>query len=143
MIIISSCLLGECCKYSGESNDCPAVHRLAEGRHVFRVCPEVTGGLPVPRPPAERLAGRIVDKSGADVTDAFLLGAERSYDLAAEKACELSEDIEFAILKARSPSCGSNVIYDGTFSGKKIVGDGCFAELLKSKGIRVLTEVEL
>jgi uncharacterized protein YbbK (DUF523 family) len=101
------------------------------------VCPEQLGGLPTPRPPAERLGGRVLSNDGTDVTNAFVRGAEQTLLLARTLGCQT------AILKARSPSCGHGRIYDGAFSGTLIPGSGVTAELLTNNGIRVLTEDEL
>ena len=140
MYIVSSCLLGENVKYSGGNNFTEAVAEFLKDKEVVPVCPEVAGGLSVPREPCERLGDRVINKSGEDVTEAFHEGARRCMESILETW--KPEDIEGAILKARSPSCGSEVIYDGTFQGVKIPGDGVFAELLKSKGIRVMTELD-
>ena len=140
MYIVSACLLGENVKYSGGNNFTEVVVEFLKDKEFISVCPEVLGGLTIPREPCERLCDRVINKSGLDVTEAFHKGAERCLEGVLEKASP--EDVEGAILKARSPSCGSGVIYDGTFSGVKIPGDGVFAELLKAKGIRVMTELD-
>ena len=140
MYIVSSCLLGENVKYTGGNNFTEAVAEFLRDKEFVPVCPEVAGGLSVPREPCERLGDRVINKSGQDVTDTFREGARRCLDMIL-KNWE-SEEIEGAILKARSPSCGSEVIYDGTFKSVKIPGDGVFAELLKSEGIRVMTELD-
>lgn len=141
MYIVSACLLGDNVKYNGGNNYTEAVEEFLKGKSFVTVCPEVTGGLSVPRHPCERLGNRIVNNVGEDVTEAFFDGARRCLENVLDKAG--NEEIEGAVLKARSPSCGSGIIYDGTFSGVKIPGDGVFAELLKSKGIRVMTELDL
>jgi uncharacterized protein YbbK (DUF523 family) len=140
MYIVSACLLGENVKYSGGNNFTEAVVEFLKDKEFIPVCPEVLGGLTIPREPCERLGDRVINKSGADVTEAFHKGAERCLENVLKKVSP--GDIEGAILKARSPSCGSEVIYDGTFSGAKIPGDGVFTELLKSKGIKVMTELD-
>ena len=140
MYIVSACLLGENVKYSGGNNFTEAVVEFLKDKEFIPVCPEVLGGLTIPREPCERLDDRVINKSGADVTEAFHKGAERCLENVLEKVS--LGDIEGAILKARSPSCGSEVIYDGTFSSTKIPGDGVFTELLKSKGIKVMTELD-
>ena len=140
MYIVSACLLGENVKYSGGNNFTEAVVEFLKDKEFIPVCPEVLGGLTIPREPCERLGDRVINKSGADVTEAFHEGAGRCLENVLEKVS--LGDIEGAILKARSPSCGSEVIYDGTFSGAKIQGDGVFTELLKSKGIKVMTELD-
>ena len=141
MYIVSACLLGENVKYSGGNNYTETVAEFLKDKEFIPVCPETAGGLPIPRLPSERQGDRIVSKAGEDVTEAFLKGARRCLESVLEKAGD--EEIEGAILKARSPSCGSGVIYDGTFSGVKIPGDGVFAALLKERGIEVMTELDL
>lgn len=137
MIIVSACLLGENCKYSGGNNYNEEVIRYLEGKTYLPVCPEVAGGLSSPRPPAEIQNGRVVDKEGKDLTAAFLKGAEVTLSLAKKHAASL------CILKANSPSCGCGKIYDGAFSGKRIPGNGKTASLLLKNGFPVITEEDL
>lgn len=137
MILVSACLLGENCKYSGGNNFCEDVCRFLEGKDYVAFCPEQAGGLPTPRLPSERRGDRVVTREGGDVTEAFLQGAERTLDLCRR------EGVEVAILKQNSPSCGSRCVYDGSFSGVKIPGEGVTAELLRQNGIRILGEEEL
>jgi uncharacterized protein YbbK (DUF523 family) len=137
MIIVSACLVGICCRYDGAGKPCEAVMRLvAEGRAV-QVCPEQLGGLTTPRPPAEIVAGRVIRKDGVDVTAAFQRGAREALKLAQMVGAKA------AILKARSPSCGSGKIYDGSFSGQLVDGNGVFAGLCKHDGMEVKTEEEI
>jgi len=139
-VLISACLLGENCKYNGGNNYNAAAVALAERYELIPVCPELLGGLSVPRCPCERRDGRVLsnDPSGLkDVTEAFMRGAEEALRIAKENGVRL------AVLKARSPSCGSGEIYDGTFSHTVISGDGAAAELLKKNGIKVISEAEL
>ena len=136
-ILVSRCLLGENCTYRGDSNFCEKVAALSEKYELITVCPEADGGLSIPRDPAERQGDKVISKTGKDVTAEYVKGAE----IALEKALECG--VSFAVMKARSPSCGSGVIYDGTFTGTKIQGDGVAAELLKKQGIRVITEEEI
>lgn len=143
MYLVSACLLGQDSKYNGGNNRNEAVIRFAERHSVFPVCPETTGGLPVPRPPAERVGKRVVNREGEDVTVQFLAGARSTLSIALAEAERRGERLEGAILKANSPSCGSGVIYDGTFTGNIIDGNGCFTELLNELGIKVITEKEL
>ena len=140
MYIVSACLLGENVKYSGGNNYHQGVVDFLKDKDTVPVCPEVSGGLPIPRYPCERLGDRVVNTQGEDLTEAFMRGARRCLEAVLED--RTFEDIEGAILKARSPSCGSEVIYDGTFRSIKVPGDGVFAELLKSKGIKVMTELD-
>ena len=134
MILVSACLAGEPCRYSGRDFPCPAVTVLVASGQALAVCPELLGGLPTPRPPAEIVAGRVVTVVGEDVTAAYQAGAQLALQLAWQAGCRT------AILKARSPSCGCGQIYDGSFSGRLIVGYGVFAALLKMAGIMVQTE---
>lgn len=136
-ILVSACLLGAACKYSGGDNLCPQVAAMAQDHALVPVCPEQLGGLPTPRTPSERQGDRVVTKDGRDVTDAYLRGAQEALKLAKLFGCDI------AILKARSPSCGARAIYDGSFTGTVVPGDGVTAELLQASGIRVLTEAEL
>ena len=143
MYIVSACLLGQNCKYDGENNLNEEVVEFCKNHKYITVCPESAGKLPAPRPPAEKVGGRIVDKDGKDVTDAFLRGADISLKSCIEMARISGEEIEGAILKANSPSCGVGQIYDGTFSGTLIPGDGVTAQLLKENGVTVLGESKI
>ena len=142
MYIVSACLLGQNCKYDGENNLNEEVVEFCKNHKYITVCPESAGKLPAPRPPAEKVGGRIVDKDGKDVTDAFLRGADISLKSCIEMARISGEEIEGAILKANSPSCGVGQIYDGTFSGMLTEGNGVFAGMLKRLGIEIITEKE-
>ena len=133
-IIVSACLLGENCKYSGGNNKNESVIELEKYFDLIPICPECFGGLPIPREPAEIKDGRVVLKSGEDVTEQFKDGAEQTLYIAREKNCVA------AVLKENSPSCGFGRIYDGSFSGKLIEGSGITAQLLCSEGIRVFGE---
>ena len=137
MIFVSACLLGENCKYSGGNNRNETVISFLNDKEYLAVCPERAGGLPAPRPPAEIRDGRVIDKEGKDVTAEFLLGAEKTLALAKKHRPEL------CILKANSPSCGCGEIYDGTFSGRKISGNGKTVELLLKNGFSVITEKQI
>lgn len=140
MYIISACLLGEKVRYDGDHNLVPWVADLAKHHNFCAVCPEMLGGLPCPRLPAEILRGQVIDREGTNVTEAFELGAHMALEKVLERAEELDEFIEGAILKARSPSCGIGKIYDGSFTGTLRGGDGIFAALLKGKNIKIITE---
>lgn len=142
MYIISACLLGENCKYSGGNNRCQWVIDFSASHRYVPVCPETQAGLPAPRPPAEIVGDKVMDKQGRDLTAAFARGAEESYRLAKTAAEDAGEHIEGAILKAKSPSCGRDRIYDGTFSDKLTDGDGYLVRLLKKDNIDVITEKE-
>ena len=136
-LLISACLLGACCRYDGASKGHPLARRLAERYTLVPVCPEQLGGLATPRSPSERQGERVVAKNGTDVTEQYRRGAEE-----ARKLCRLL-GCEAAVLKERSPSCGSGQIYDGTFTGTLIPGDGVTAELLKAEGIPVYGESQI
>lgn len=134
MILVSACLLGINCKYSGENNISEKVKALMDEHVLIPVCPEQLGGLTTPRNKAEIIDGKVIDEKGNDVSLEFLRGAEEVLDIA--KMYGINE----AILKEGSPSCGSNFIYDGTFSGVKIEGMGLTAKLLSDNGIRVVSD---
>lgn len=138
-LLISACLLGENVKYDGRNNlvDTPEMKRLQEHTRLIPVCPEVLGGLPVPRIPAEARGGKVIDQTGRDVTAPFQMGAMIALEIARK------EGAAAAILKERSPSCGVHEIYDGTFSKTRIVGEGTAAALLRANGIRVFSENEI
>ena len=131
-LLVSACLLGENCKYSGGNNYSPAAAALAERFELIPVCPEQLGGLPTPRVPAERVGDRVLTRDGADVTDAYRLGAEKTLETA------LANGVKRAALQERSPSCGCGAIYDGTFSGRLVPGDGVTAALLREHGIEII-----
>ncbi len=135
-ILVSACLLGEKCKYSGESNYCQEVVDFLKstGAEIIPVCPEVLGGLPTPRMPAEIRDERVITEDGRDVTEEYIKGAGETLKIAREKNCRR------AVLKDRSPSCGSGFIYDGNFAKKLIPGDGMTVRLLKEAGISVCGE---
>ena len=133
-ILVSACLLGTDCKYNGGNNFDKKVSRLADRHTIIPVCPENLGGLPTPRPPAEIKNGRVINKEGEDVTEAFLSGAKKTLETAKKYDCKI------AVLKANSPSCGCRKIYDGNFSKTLISGDGICDKMLIDNGICVLTE---
>ena len=133
-LLISACLLGCRCRYDGASKPLPQIAALAERHTLVPVCPEQLGGLPTPRPPSERRGDRVVTREGGDVTAQYRRGAEEALRLCRQLRCEA------ALLKERSPSCGSGSVYDGTFTGTLTVGDGVTAELLRAQGIPVYGE---
>lgn len=137
MKICSACLLGIKCRYDGKEKINKKVLSLFHKEILIPVCPEQLGGLPTPRESAEQKGKKIVTKSGGDISENFVRGAKQVLKIA--KLYGVKE----AILKQRSPSCGCGQIYDGTFSGKIIEGDGITASLLKKNGIRVITEEDL
>jgi len=142
MYIVSACLTGKNCKYDGKNNECAWVRDFIKNRNCALVCPE-EGLLPTPRPPAEIKDGRAFDKTGKDITDTLKEGAAKAWEEASAAADKYGEEIEGAILKANSPSCGRGSIYDGAFTGTLVGGDGFFAGLLAEKGIKVTTEKEV
>ncbi len=137
MILISACLLGCACRYDGKSKPHPLAQELARQGLAVPVCPEQLGGLPTPRAPSERQGEQVVSSLGADVTAQYRRGAEEALRLAELYGCTT------AVLKERSPSCGSGAIYDGTFTGTVTEGWGTAAALLRRHGVRVLGESQL
>lgn len=148
-LLISACLLGSKVRYDGSDKACDnaaLVDLMARGQ-VIAVCPEVAGGLGVPRLPAEIQNGdgaavlvnqaQVLDSAGTDVTNAFISGAQQALQLAQ------AHNIKVAILKARSPSCGNAQIYDGTFSKTLLNGQGVTAALLQQYGIKVFNETQI
>lgn len=135
-LLVSACLVGESCKYSGGNNALPPELLAAlEARYrLVPVCPERDGGLPTPRLPSERRGDLVVNRAGEDVTEAFRRGAQLALETARREGCRL------ALLKERSPSCGNGKIYDGSFSGTLTPGDGVAAALLKENRIAVFGE---
>ncbi len=139
-ILVSACLLGTACRYDGKTKPLPApiLDALKKNYHLIPVCPEILGGLPTPRIPAEiGKDGRVLRADGVEVSAEYARGAEEALRLAALFGCQ------YALFKAKSPSCGCGEIYDGSFSGKKIAGDGITTALMKQHGIRVFTELDL
>ena len=131
-ILVSACLLGKNCKYNGGNNLNQNVLDFIEGHEVIGVCPEQLGGLATPRLPAEIVEGVVTNKEGVSVDAEFRKGAQEAL------AAALENKVDLAILQSRSPSCGVKEIYAGSFSGKKIKGQGVFAKLLSAHGIKVL-----
>jgi uncharacterized protein YbbK (DUF523 family) len=136
-LLVSACLLGAPCRYDGRSKGIPGLRERLYGCTLFPVCPEVLGGLPTPRTPAERVGDRVRTRDGRDVTEAYRRGALAALRIARENGCAV------ALLKERSPSCGCGLIYDGSFSGVLIPGSGVAAELLRQNGVRVIGESRL
>lgn len=144
--LISACLVGENVRYDAKNCLQHQLKKLVDTQQAVVICPEVSGGLATPRPPAEILGGegqdvlndqaKVIDQQGNDVSQAFILGAEKALKLA-----QLHQ-VTHVVLKANSPSCGSTMIYDGSFSGQKIQGQGVTAALLKQHGFNVMTEDE-
>lgn len=149
-ILVSACLLGRPVRYNGAAKPLghPAIERWeAEGR-IVSVCPELSAGFSVPRPPAEISCGaagaevlagtaRVMDATGRDVTDLYVAGAEAALKLAEANGCA------FALLIDGSPSCGSGFIYDGSFAGRRHAGNGVTAALLQQNGISVFSDTQI
>ena len=133
-IIVSACLLGDNCKYNGGNNYNRELSNFLKDYEVIKVCPEVMGGLSIPRVPSEIKNDKVINKEGVDVTFEYQLGALKTLEIAKDN------NIKIAILKSNSPSCGSGKIYDGTFSKTLINGDGVTTKLLKENKIIVLNE---
>lgn len=140
-VLVSACLRGVPCRYDGRAKPSPALDALLAGRTVVPFCPEQAGGLATPRRPAELTGGdghavldgtaRVVDDTGTDVTGAYVAGARRALDAARAAGCAT------AVLMPRSPSCGRGQVYDGSFGGGLVPGDGVTAALLERHGITV------
>ncbi len=133
MYLISACLIGDNVKYDGKNNYHEVAKELYDRGLAIPACPEVLGGMTTPRISSEIVGDKVISKDGKDVTHHFILGAKKTLQIAKENGVTL------AILQARSPSCGSKQIYDGTFSGTLIEGNGIAASLLEEHGIKVIT----
>ena len=136
-IMVSACLMGENCKYNGGNNLNEKVLEYVRGHEVISVCPEVMGGLPVPRVPAEIVEGVVTARDGRNVDKEFRTGAKKALEIAMEN------QVDLVILQSRSPSCGVKEIYDGTFTGKLKPCQGMFAKALVEKGYKVVEPDEL
>ncbi|WP_105614459.1 DUF523 domain-containing protein [Vallitalea okinawensis] len=141
MIIVSACLAGVCCRYDGKATEIPAIKKLVDDSQAVIVCPEELGGLSTPRLKSERIMAadgefKVVNEEGEDVTSYFIEGAEKVLEIAQEI------EAEFILLKSKSPSCGSHRIYDGTFTGRLIDGQGVCAQILREAGYKVMNEKE-
>lgn len=133
-IIISACLLGEACRFDGQGKERPDLLELLRDRTLISVCPEVEGGLPTPRPPAEIIGDHVLRENGEDVTSQFIKGSEFCRDKG------ISEEVTLAILKSRSPACGCGQVYDGSFTKTLVEGDGIFTRTLKNTGIKCISD---
>ena len=136
-ILVSACLLGENCKYNGGNNYNPAVMEFVKGREILPICPEMMAGLGCPRIPMEIVNGVLTDREGNNVDAAMRKAVADALQMLQ------GEEIQCAVLQSRSPSCGVNEIYDGSFSGKRIYGSGVFAQALKDAGYRVVDAEDL
>lgn len=131
-VVVSACLLGENCKYSGGNNYSAAVEAFLAGKEVIAVCPEVLAGLGIPRTPMEIVDGVLINRDGVCVDEKVRKAVD-------EILKQLQgEEISCAVLKSRSPTCGVKQVYDGTFSKKLVSGQGVLAEALEKAGYRVI-----
>ena len=129
---VSACLAGAACRYDGKSKTNQIIQSWVESGEAIAICPEEMGGLPTPREPAERIGSSVRGITGSDVTSNYREGAQKALE------CVLKSNATAAYLKSKSPMCGCGRIYDGTFSGQLIAGDGCFTELLKEHHINII-----
>lgn len=136
-LLISGCLLGNNTKYNGKNNYIEGIDKLKDKYNLIVICPEVMGGLSIPRDPSEIKDGNVYSNKVLDVTNEFNKGALLAYELAVKHNCKI------ALLKDGSPSCGSKKIYDGSFSGNKIDGDGITVRMLRKLDIKIYTESEM
>lgn len=136
-ILVSACLLGLPCRYDGKSVACPELLKLKERHELIPFCPEIYGGLPTPRCPAEIREHLVITKDGSNVTQQYNKGALLAAETAKQLHCEL------AILKEKSPSCGTHRVYDGTFTGTLKAGMGVTARLLSENGIRCISDEDI
>ena len=134
-IVVSACLIGRNCKYNGGNNYNENLVEMLKDKDIIEVCPEVAAGMPVPRPAVEIFNGRVIRADGSDWDEVYRKGVE-----AVMKQLE-DEDIEYAVLQSRSPTCGVKQIYDGTFSKTRVDGQGLLARALSKRGI-ALFDVE-
>lgn len=131
-IAVSACLLGINYKYNGGNNYSEKLEELLEKHEVIPICPEVLGGLPIPRDPSEIVKGEVLTNMGKSVDKEFKNGAKKALKIVKESEAEL------VVLQSRSPSCGLGEIYDGSFTGRLVDGDGVFVKLLKDEGIKAI-----
>ena len=136
-VLVSKCLLGVNCRYKGDNCKNDKVLEYLKDKEVIAICPEEAGGLTIPRDPSEIVGNKVISKAGKDVTAEYKKGAEIALKLAQDNKVDL------VIFKAKSPSCGVGIIYDGTFTGNKIPGNGIAAQLLIDNGFKVITEEDI
>ena len=136
-ILVSACLYGNICRYKGDSCYNEKIAELGKTNVLIPVCPAQLGGLPTPRHPAERVGDKIISDIGTDVTEEYVNGAKLALEIAK------TNNVDLCVMKAKSPSCGKGVIYDGTFSGGKKEGNGVTTDILLAEGFKVITEDEL
>ena len=131
-ILVSACLLGENCKYNGGNNYAPAVAEFIKGREVLPVCPEMMAGMGCPRTPIEIVEGVLMDREGNNVDAPMRKAVADAMEFIRK------ENVQCAILQSRSPTCGVNQVYDGSFSGRLVSGSGIFAQALKDAGYETI-----
>ena len=136
-VLVSACIMGSNCKYNGKNNVNIRAINFLKDKEVISICPEVLAGMKIPRSCAEIVNGRVVDKNGNDVS----LKYDKAVSIALSKI--QNENIDLVILQSRSPTCGVNQIYDGSFTGKLIGGMGLFAKELKQRGYKVIDVEEI
>lgn len=136
-ILVSACLLGENCKYNGGNNYRAAVAEFVKGKEVLTICPEIMAGMGCPRTPIEIVDGVLMDRDGYNVDAAMRKAVEDAMELIRK------EDIQCAVLQSRSPTCGVNQVYDGSFSGKLVSGSGILAQALKNAGYQTIDAEDL
>ena len=136
-IFVSSCLLGDQVRYDGSHKYNQALIDALEGHEIVKGCTELLAGFPIPHPPIELKNDHAYFNNGQDVTGQLFAGAEKALKIFLDNHCD------FAILKAKSPSCGRDFIYDGNFNGQMTSGDGAFTQLLKKHGIKIFNENEI
>lgn len=136
-VLVSSCLLGIKCRYDGNCATNEKVLKLKEKYNLIPICPELLGGLPVPRDCCELIDNKVITNKGIDVTKQFKSGADYALQIAKRGHCE------YAILKQNSPSCGFGKVYDGTFSGNIVEGKGIAAKLFEENGLKIISDDEL
>ena len=131
-ILVSACLLGENCKYNGGNNYNAAVAEFVKSKEILPICPEMMAGMGCPRTPIEIVDGVLMDRNGNNVDESMREAVAQAMELIRK------ENIQCAVLQSRSPTCGVNQIYDGSFSGKLIKGSGVLAQALKAAGYQVI-----
>jgi len=136
-IIVSACLTGQNCRYDGGNCLDEKVNSFLSDKEIIAVCPEELGGLPTPRDPCERIGNKVLNNKGTEVTEQFNIGAQAALAKAEENQCGI------AFMKSGSPSCGKGWIYDGSFTGKKVAGNGVTTELLLANNIEVISDEEI
>ena len=132
-ILVSACLLGVNCKYNGGNNSYSEIDEFLKDYEIIPICPEIMGGLSTPRCPAEIVGDKVITKDGVDVTKQYIKGASECLFLAKKY------NVKKALLKLKSPSCGYEQVYDGTFTNTLINKNGITAELLKNNGIEIIS----